>query len=58
MFGGAPLKPDHIVAEGAGAVSVAAALAGEYTQTKVCAVISGGNIDGETLASILRGRVP
>jgi threonine dehydratase len=49
---------NHIVAEGAGAVSVAAALAAEYTQTKVCAVISGGNIDGETLASILRGRVP
>ena len=49
---------NHIVAEGAGAVSVAAALAAEYTQTKVCAVISGGNIDGETLASILRGRMP
>jgi threonine dehydratase len=49
---------NHIVAEGAGAVSVAAALAAEYTQTKVCAVITGGNIDGESLASILRGRVP
>jgi threonine dehydratase len=49
---------NHIIAEGAGAVSVAAALAGEYTQTKVCAVISGGNIDGESLASILRGRAP
>jgi threonine dehydratase len=49
---------NHIIAEGAGAVSVAAALAAEYPQTKVCAVISGGNIDSETLASILRGRVP
>jgi threonine dehydratase len=49
---------NHIIAEGAGAVSVAAALAGQYPQSKVCAVISGGNIDGETLASILQGHVP
>jgi threonine dehydratase len=49
---------NHIVAEGAGAVSVAAALAAEYSQTKVCAVISGGNIDSDTFASILRGQAP
>ena len=49
---------NHVIAEGAGAVSVAAALAAQYPQTKVCAVISGGNIDGDTLASILQGRVP
>jgi threonine dehydratase len=49
---------NRIVAEGAGAVSVAAALFTRYTQTKVCAVISGGNIDSDILAAILQGRMP
>jgi threonine dehydratase len=49
---------NRIVAEGAGAVSVAAALAGQYSPSKVCAVISGGNIDSDVLAAILQGRVP
>jgi threonine dehydratase len=49
---------NHIVAEGAGAVSAAAALFGHYTEAKVCAVISGGNIDGNVLAAILQGRMP
>jgi threonine dehydratase len=48
----------HVIAEGAGAVSVAAALSGRYAQHKVCAVVSGGNIDAEKLAAILAGRVP
>ena len=49
---------NRIVAEGAGAISVAAALSARYAHTKVCAVISGGNIDSEILAAILRGDVP
>lgn len=49
---------NRIVAEGAGAVSVAAALAGQYAASKVCAVISGGNIDSDVLAAILQGRLP
>ena len=49
---------NRIVAEGAGAVSVAAALSAQYAETKVCAVISGGNIDGEVLAAILQGHLP
>jgi threonine dehydratase len=49
---------NRIVAEGAGAVSVAAALSAQYAETKVCAVISGGNIDREILATILQGRMP
>jgi threonine dehydratase len=49
---------NRIVAEGAGAVSAAAALFGQYAQRKVCAVISGGNIDGDVLAAILQGRTP
>jgi threonine dehydratase len=48
----------HVIAEGAGAVSVAAALSGRYTQRRVCAVVSGGNIDGDKLAAILAGRAP
>ena len=47
---------NRIVAEGAGAVSVAAALAGQYSPSKVCAVISGGNIDSEIFAAILQER--
>jgi threonine dehydratase len=49
---------NRIVAEGAGAVSVAAALAGQYSSSKICAVISGGNIDSDVFASILQGHVP
>ena len=49
---------NRIVAEGAGAISVAAALAAQYAHSKVCAVVSGGNLDGEIFAEILRGRTP
>jgi threonine dehydratase len=49
---------NRVVAEGAGAVPVAAALFGRYAHAKVCAVISGGNIDSEILAAILQGRTP
>jgi threonine dehydratase len=49
---------NRIVAEGAGAISVAAALSAQYPQTRVCAVISGGNIDSDILAGILQGRMP
>ena len=49
---------NRIVAEGAGALSVAAALSAQYSPSKVCAVISGGNIDSDLFAAILRGQVP
>jgi threonine dehydratase len=52
------VEHNHVVAEGAGAVSVAAALSGRYAETKVCAVVSGGNLDSSMLATILGGRVP
>jgi threonine dehydratase len=52
------VEHNRIVAEGAGAVSVAAALSGRYTETKVCAVVSGGNLDASILAAILEGRTP
>lgn len=52
------VEHNRVVAEGAGAVSVAAALSGRYAEAKVCAVVSGGNIDSSALAAILEGRTP
>ncbi len=44
----------RIVAEGAGATPVAAALAGRAGSGKVVCVVSGGNIDVKTLIELLR----
>ncbi|MGB6306581.1 MAG: pyridoxal-phosphate dependent enzyme [Steroidobacteraceae bacterium] len=52
------VEHNRVVAEGAGAVSVAAALSGRYAASRVCAVVSGGNLDSSLLAMILEGRVP
>jgi len=49
---------NHVVAEGAGAVSVAAALAGKAGSGKIACVVSGGNLDTENLVQILQGTVP
>ena len=46
---------NHIIAEGAGAVSVAAALAGKAGMGKIVCVVSGGNIGIDTLVQILQG---
>ena len=48
----------RVVAEGAGGASLAAALRGEAEGSKVVCVISGGNIDSATLATILTGGIP
>lgn len=48
----------RVVAEGAGAASVAAALAGKAGAGNVVCVVSGGNIDTAVLAGILRGELP
>jgi threonine dehydratase len=45
----------RVIAEGAGALSTAAALAGRAGSGKVVCVVSGGNINLTTLADILRG---
>jgi threonine dehydratase len=49
---------NHIVAEGAAAVPVAAALHGDAGTGKVVCVITGGNIDAADMIEILSGRVP
>jgi threonine dehydratase len=48
----------RVVAEGAGALALAAALAGQVEGEKVVCIVSGGNIDSDRLAAILRGEVP
>jgi threonine dehydratase len=48
----------HVVAEGAGATGVAAALRGDAGLGKIACVVSGGNIDASKLATILSGGLP
>jgi threonine dehydratase len=48
----------RLVAEGAGASSLAAALDGGADPGPIVCIVSGGNIDATTLATILRGDVP
>ena len=52
------LASHGVVAEGGGAASVAAALAGPADNSGVVAVVSGGNIDAHLLATILAGGTP
>jgi threonine dehydratase len=48
----------RVVAEGAGALSLAAALAGRAGSGRVACIVSGGNIDSERLRGILAGETP
>jgi threonine dehydratase len=48
----------RVIAEGAGALATAAALAGRAGGGKIVAVVSGGNLDFTTLARILQGESP
>jgi threonine dehydratase len=48
----------RVVAEGAGALALAAALSGKVPGRKLVCIVSGGNIDSHRLAAILRGEVP
>lgn len=48
----------RVVAEGAGAAPVAAALAGLAPGARICCVVSGGNLDAAVLARILAGETP
>ena len=47
-----------VVAEGAGALALAAALRGDAGEGRVVCVVSGGNIDAAVLARILAGETP
>ena len=48
----------RVVAEGAGGLALAAALAGRAGAGTVVCIVSGGNIDSDKLAAILRGETP
>jgi threonine dehydratase len=48
----------RVIAEGAGALGVAAALSGRAGSGKIVCVVSGGNIDFSTLGTILAGSTP
>jgi threonine dehydratase len=48
----------RVVAEGAGALSTAAALSGRAGTGKVVCIVSGGNIDASRLVTILGGGTP
>jgi threonine dehydratase len=52
------LERARIVAEGAAALPVAAAVAGKGGSGRIVCIVSGGNIDARRLATILEGRVP
>jgi len=47
----------RIVAEGAGAAAVAAALSGKVEGKRIVCIVSGGNIDMDKLATVLRGDI-
>jgi len=49
---------NRVIAEGAGAVSVAAALSGVASGGKMVCVVSGGNIDRKDFITILQGGIP
>jgi threonine dehydratase len=48
----------RVIAEGAGALALAAALSGSVSGDKLVCIVSGGNIDADRLATILHGRTP
>ncbi len=52
------VERSRVVAEGAGALPVAAALSGRAGPGKLVCVVSGGNIDSDKLATILGGGLP
>ena len=52
------LEHGRVVAEGAGALATAAALAGHAGSGRVVCIVSGGNIDLPVLARIADGDVP
>ena len=48
----------RVIAEGAGAVALAVALAGRAGDGKIVCIVSGGNIDAGRLVEIMAGHTP
>jgi threonine dehydratase len=49
---------NHVIAEAAGAASLAAAMAGQAGKGNIVCIISGGNMDAAKLGAILNGQSP
>ena len=52
------VERNHVIAEGAGAVSLAVALSDRVGKGPTVCVVSGGNIDSHKLETILEGNLP
>ena len=52
------MERNRVIPEGAAATAVAAALTGKAGAGKVVCILSGGNIDTQTLLTVLRGETP
>jgi len=52
------VERNRVIAEGAGAAPVAAALTGKAGSGKIVGVVSGGNLDSWKLVKILNGEIP
>jgi threonine dehydratase len=52
------VERNRVVAEGAGAAPVAAAVSGRAGPGRVVCIVSGGNLDTAKLAKILQGEIP
>jgi threonine dehydratase len=52
------VERNRVVAEGAGAASVAVGLSCRVAARKIVCIVSGGNIDTSDLVDILQGRIP
>ena len=52
------VERNHVVAEGAGAAPLAAALKTKDLTGNIVCVVSGGNIDASVLSTILQGNIP
>jgi threonine dehydratase len=48
----------RVVAEGAGALALAAAMRGDAGEGRVVCIVSGGNVDATVLAAVLAGETP
>jgi threonine dehydratase len=48
----------RVVAEGAGALALAAAIRGDAGEGRVVCIVSGGNVDATVLAAVLAGETP
>jgi threonine dehydratase len=52
------MERNRVIPEGAAATAVAAALTGRAGSGKIACIVSGGNIDTQTLLTVLRGETP